>query len=446
MSKFLSLAFLVSGLWLIPGTPADAQPPAKGWMVYKVPPLGFIDDGKVVASAGSEEEAKRVAKQFQDQEYKTGKFPHFTFIASKVEVPDPKKGDKPDAKDDAGTDTTKLLAAVIEAKQAVDRAKKVAKGEEPLLKAAERKLGDALKEYKDAVAGAYQRAVDAKKTLTEGVGGLTDAKFKQATAAVDRYNGLVRDYEAKAGSGLGSAAMDAPTAPRRMLTLAMPGGKQLIVPLSDVDPKLTAVGDKPVVELAGRVAKGDMGGSKAEFEFKEGGKFTLGGEWIGAGVWALDGTRLTMTTEKAVFLGTVDKDGTMQGKRIKRDGKELLEWSLKVTKQQAPLDSKETAFVGNWEITVRAADGNTNKWLTQHFFIKLHDDRMGEVGYYDVYDDGSDNKDTFRTDTITTWEVVGNDIRYEYETGEAGKISKGTLYIKGGVPASGSGHKYKRSK
>jgi hypothetical protein len=78
------------------------------------------------------------------------------------------------------------LHTVKEAKDAVDHAKKVAKGEEPLLRATERKATDTLKEYKDMIRKSVGQAVDAKKTLTGGVSGLTDAKFKQMTSAVNQ--------------------------------------------------------------------------------------------------------------------------------------------------------------------------------------------------------------------------------------------------------------------
>lgn len=65
---------------------------------------------------------------------------------------------------------------------------------------AERKLGDTINEYKDVVAGSYRRAVEAKKTLASGVGGLADAKFREVNALIDKYNGQLRDFQAVMGS------------------------------------------------------------------------------------------------------------------------------------------------------------------------------------------------------------------------------------------------------
>ncbi len=92
-----------------------------------------------------------------------------------------------------------LLDRVKEAKKAVDDAKKVAKGDEPLFKAAERKLGDTVKEYKDMVAKSYQQAVDVKKTLTGGVASLTDAKFRQVNGLIDQYNREIKDFQSVMG-------------------------------------------------------------------------------------------------------------------------------------------------------------------------------------------------------------------------------------------------------
>jgi hypothetical protein len=92
-----------------------------------------------------------------------------------------------------------LLTRLKEAKEAVDHARKVAKGEASLLKAKERTLGDTIKEYKDMVAQSYRQVVDAKKTLTGGVAALTDAKFREVNGLIDKYNGEIQDFQAVMG-------------------------------------------------------------------------------------------------------------------------------------------------------------------------------------------------------------------------------------------------------
>lgn len=81
-----------------------------------------------------------------------------------------------------------LLDRVKEAKEAVDHAKKISNGEESFWKADERKLFDTVKEYKDMLEKSLKQATEAQKTLTSGVGGLTDDQFKKVNQLVDRYN------------------------------------------------------------------------------------------------------------------------------------------------------------------------------------------------------------------------------------------------------------------
>ncbi len=92
-----------------------------------------------------------------------------------------------------------LFGRLKEAKEAVDRGKRAAKGDEPLLRASERKLGDTTKEYKDTVAKSFAQVTDAKKTLTGGVTSLTDAKFRQVNGLIDKYNREVTDFQSVMG-------------------------------------------------------------------------------------------------------------------------------------------------------------------------------------------------------------------------------------------------------
>lgn len=116
----------------------------------------------------------------------------------------------------------------------------------------------------------------------------------------------------------------------RTLSLDMPGGRKLVVPLSNVDPKPIPTAKPPVVDLKGKVARGKLGQYAVTFEFREGNKLVISGEAVGEGEWGLAGDQLTMTTQTSVFLGAVDKEGKMKGKRVRRDGKELLEWEATV--------------------------------------------------------------------------------------------------------------------
>jgi hypothetical protein len=92
-----------------------------------------------------------------------------------------------------------LLDRVKEGKKAVDDAKKVAKGEQSLLKASERKLGDTIKEYKDMVAKSFAQVTEVKNTLTGGVSSLTDANFRQVNGLIDQYNREIADFRSVMG-------------------------------------------------------------------------------------------------------------------------------------------------------------------------------------------------------------------------------------------------------
>jgi len=143
---------------------------------------------------------------------------------------------------------------------------------------------------------------------------LSDAFFK------DENNKFPKDLftALKKDNGYG----DQPT-----LTLDMLGGKKFVVPLSNVDPKPLPKAKPPILDLTGKKAKGKLGDWNVTFEFQKGNKLVITGDVEGEGEWGLTEEKLTMATKLAVFLGAVDKDGKMKGKRVKRDGKELLEWS-----------------------------------------------------------------------------------------------------------------------
>lgn len=103
-----------------------------------------------------------------------------------------------------------LLGRLKQAKKAVDEAKKVAKGEQSLLKASERKLLDTIKEYRDMVKQSLKQAMEAKSTLTKGVGSQTEAKFRAVNQLIDRYNREVNDFRSVMGKevSLGYSPME----------------------------------------------------------------------------------------------------------------------------------------------------------------------------------------------------------------------------------------------
>lgn len=98
-----------------------------------------------------------------------------------------------------GEQAKDMLGKVKEAKKAVDDAQKVAKGDAPLLKATERKLGDTIKEYKAMVEQSYRQASEVKRTVTGGVATLTDAQFREVNGLIDQYNREVDDFRSAMG-------------------------------------------------------------------------------------------------------------------------------------------------------------------------------------------------------------------------------------------------------
>jgi hypothetical protein len=107
----------------------------------------------------------------------------------------------PKREESEGPTPTELLARLKEAKDAVDRARKVEKGEASILSAKERKLGDTIKEYKDMVQQSARQIVEARKTLTGGVSGLTEARLREVNALIDGYNRQIQDFRSVMGNG-----------------------------------------------------------------------------------------------------------------------------------------------------------------------------------------------------------------------------------------------------
>jgi hypothetical protein len=185
----------------------------------------------------------------------------------------------------------------------------------------------------------------------------------------DPNNKFPRDLFSALKKNGGNESVEQPT-----FTLEMPGGKKLVVPLSNVDPKPLPKAKPPIIDLTGKQAKGKIGKHDVTFEFQKGNKLLITGDVKGEGEWGLTEERLIMTTKPSVFFGTVDKDGKMKGQRVNRDGKELLDWGASLS------STAGDELVGTtWRVKVKNTKMNiagTPSWT-----MKLSADGKGvEVG------------------------------------------------------------------
>lgn len=172
----------------------------KAWIVEKCSLSDFSGKSdSIVADFDSENEASDQAKQLNETLKGNEQFAWIYSYRRRPEkalTPTEQSGN--------------LLSRLKEAKEQVDRAKRIADGNESIVSAAERKLGDTIKEYRDMAAESYRRAVDAKKTLANGVAELADTNLREVNGLVDKYNGELKDFKAvMAGSaGLGLAPLE----------------------------------------------------------------------------------------------------------------------------------------------------------------------------------------------------------------------------------------------
>jgi hypothetical protein len=207
--------------------------------------------------------------------------------------------------------TLDLLTRLREAKEAVDHAKKVGKGEASVLKANERTLGDTIREYRDMVAQSYRQAVEAKKTLVGGVAALTDAKMREVNGLIDQYSRQVQDFRSVMGSStdLGSS------------------------PLARVQPPKPAPGE---FELA-RQLEGTTwvlrldDGQTVTFEFQTEGKLSWENmsasgraRTTGSGTWSVSGDELAARMGVAFYRGKI-MGNQMSGS--KTSGSKLFTWT-----------------------------------------------------------------------------------------------------------------------
>lgn len=203
-----------------------------------------------------------------------------------------------------------LVTRLKEAKEAVDHAQKVDKGEASVFEAKERKLGDTIKEYKDMVAQSYRQAVEAKKTLTGGVAALTETKMRQVNGLIDQYNREVQDFQ-----GVMGKAADLGFAP---LARAEPP-----------DPKnarAEVVGTWKGVSVQGDSKLG------IDLVFNEDGTVSNRAEngRTGSGKWSREGETITITWSAGAKVSWQLKDGQLGGSGTTSRGQP---WSISFLKQ-----------------------------------------------------------------------------------------------------------------
>lgn len=203
-----------------------------------------------------------------------------------------------------------LLSRLKQAKDAVDHAKKVEKGEASVFRAAERKLGDTINEYKDMVARSYRQAVEAKKTLTSGVAGLTDAKMREVNGLIDKYNREVQDFQGVMGKGanLGFSPM------------------ARVEPAQPRNPRAEVVGSWKGVSTQGSSRL------RVDLVFEDNGSVSNRAEngRTGQGTWSLDGDRITITWSTGARVTWQLKDGQLGGSGTTSRGQP---WSIWFRKQ-----------------------------------------------------------------------------------------------------------------
>ena len=99
-----------------------------------------------------------------------------------------------------------VLAGFVPSPQmAYAQAKEAEKQQAKDLAKAKQPVGGDLTEYRNRIADAYSRAVDAKKTLVSTTGNIADKEFRRVNSLIDSYNrnaGSFNDAAAKAGAAL----------------------------------------------------------------------------------------------------------------------------------------------------------------------------------------------------------------------------------------------------
>jgi hypothetical protein len=242
-----------------------------------------------------------------------------------------------------------------EAKEAVDKAKEF---REKGLTAEERKRGDTLKEYRDALKDAYNRVMNAKRDLTSMTGRISEKQFDDVNRLIDSYNrsndGLAQSSGAGGGTGIDRLPSIARVTPGELRgkpeaegsegrytvfvykqvngqwvkqedrTLGTDDASRAEKYVEDVKrvSGWTATSNLPqrerqFVSVAGRTGVGVLGvingGTRFSVNFQSGGVAVMGTAEEGStftGTWSQTGNTIQMQAGASVFYGT------LQGSRI----------------------------------------------------------------------------------------------------------------------------------
>ncbi len=242
-----------------------------------------------------------------------------------------------------------------EAKEAVDKAKEF---REKGLTAEERKRGDTLKEYRDALKDAYNRVMNAKRDLTSMTGRISEKQFDDVNRLIDSYNrsndGLAQSSGAGGGTGidrLPSIARVTPGELRGKLAAEGSEGRYTVFVYKQVNGQWVKQEDRTLstddasraekyvedvkrvsgwtatsnlpqrepqfVSVAGRTGVGVLGvingGTRFSVNFQSGGVAVMGTAEEGStftGTWWQTGNTIQMQAGASVFYGT------LQGSRI----------------------------------------------------------------------------------------------------------------------------------
>lgn len=187
------------------------------WTLY-----GALRDDKEASVLGStcktKDEAMAKAKKWLAENHAVNKPTDFTYlkfveVVGEATLKEKSTKAKTEERDE---EARKLLERVKFAKDDYEKAKKAAIKE--LEEAADRKLGDTIKEYGKMVDATYGRVKDAKKLITGDVRKLNDKTFRDVNTLIDQFNREVTSYRNLMGSSrpLGFNTIDRVEKPKEM--------------------------------------------------------------------------------------------------------------------------------------------------------------------------------------------------------------------------------------
>jgi hypothetical protein len=247
------------------------------------------------------------------------------------------------------------LDRMKEAKEAVDKARET---REKGLTAEERKRGDTIKEYGDALKGAYDRVMTLKRDMTSMTGTIAERQFRNVNNLIDSFNRSRNDFAQTAGSAAGPILANypaiSPIAPGELkgkLAPAAAEGRYTVfvykqvsgqwvkqddrtLSTDDADQAEKYVGDvnrvrgwtatsnlpkrePAITNVEGKSGSGILGvingGTPFRAEFRPGGVVIMSTGEEGVtfeGRWSQTGNSISMRAGASLF------QGTLQGKRI----------------------------------------------------------------------------------------------------------------------------------